>query len=628
MENHLDLEDGNDLPPPYSPSVGPASSASAQLSDTRPSSIFSSHVARLGSEITASQAARASARDDHDSYVLSLIVSYMEDFLSSISEMHPTPRLAEATFVPDAAIGESWKFSDQDEKRAGEFRTLIRVRENTKRGDGQTKKKADGYTLSSRSEGGDDETSPSLWWDNEDMARRLAKHLQPQRPAATPRNTQSIRDRCPSQANNSKKSGIWSLFKKSDEPARPVAPVVEEHKDDVVMTAKAEQVTLRKENELGLWETLTGFGIVVGHIWFLIIFLFFSFCQSLYAVKNKRVDMQLSADTQYDVLVTGSAGHLGHALMMTLPSLGFKPIGLDILASPATTCVGSITDEPLVADIFQKHPIQHILHTATLHKPHVGSHTKNDFVQTNIAGTLLLLEQAAKLGDEIKSFVFFSTTSAFGSALSPKPGSPAAWIDETVVPIPKNIYGVTKIAAEDVCQLFHKQHNLPILVLRVSRFFPEQDDDEDRRNAMSDDNLKVLEMAYRRCDIKDIVSATSCAMEKAREIGWSKYIISAPPPFSNDPETLAALDRNPGQVFDKVVPAAAAVFREKGWNHLNRLDRVYDSGKAVDELGWKPEYTFAGIIDKLARGEDWRSELVEIVGKKGYHAVSHGVYTK
>ncbi|KAK0755774.1 hypothetical protein N5P37_011648 [Trichoderma harzianum] len=605
MDDHLGLEDGSDLPPPYSPNVNPASSASAQHSGIRPSSIFSSHVAGLRSEISASQAARASARDDRESHVLSLIVPYMEDFLSSISEIHPTPRLAEATFVPDAAIGGSWKFSDEDEKRAGEFRTLIRVRENTKKGDGQTKKKADGYTLSSRSEGDDDETSPSLWWENEDMARRLAKHLQPQRPATAPRNTQSIRDRCASQANSSKKSGIWGLFKKSDEPVRPAAPAVEEPKDDVVMTAKAEEVTFRKENEFGLWETLTGFGIV-----------------------KKRVNMQLSTDTQYDVLVTGSSGHLGHALMIALPSLGFKPIGIDILASPTTTCVGSITDEPLIAGIFQKYPIKHVLHTATLHKPHVGSHTKNDFVQTNIAGTLLLLEESAKLGDQIKSFVFFSTTSAFGSALSPKPGSPAAWIDETVVPIPKNIYGVTKIAAEDVCHLFHKQHNLPILVLRVSRFFPEEDDDEDRRNAMSDDNLKVLEMAYRRCDIKDIVSATVCAMDKARQIGWSKYIISAPPPFSNDPETLAALDRNPGEVFDKVVPAAAAVFREKGWSYLDRMDRVYDSGKAVRELGWEPEYTFAGIIEKLARGEDWRSELVEIVGKKGYHAVSHGVYTK
>ncbi|KAL7794291.1 NAD(P)-binding protein [Trichoderma ceciliae] len=339
-------------------------------------------------------------------------------------------------------------------------------------------------------------------------------------------------------------------------------------------------------------------------------------------------EMQLPTDIPYDVLVTGSSGHLGHALMITLPSLGFTPIGIDILASPTTTCVGSITDETLIASILQTYSIKHIVHTATLHKPHVGSHPKNDFVQTNIAGTLVLLEEAAKLGDQLESFVFFSTTSAFGAALSPKPGSPAAWIDEDVVPMPKNIYGVTKVAAEDICHLFHKQHQLPVLVLRTSRFFPEEDDDEDRRSAMGDENLKVLEMAYRRCDIKDIVSATVCAMSKGRRIGWAKYIISAPPPFSNDPETLAALDRNPGEVFSRVVPAAAAVFHEKGWKYLDRMDRVYDSSKAVRELGWEPEYTFAQIIERLGRGEDWRSELVEKVGKKGYHAVSHGVYTK
>lgn len=330
---------------------------------------------------------------------------------------------------------------------------------------------------------------------------------------------------------------------------------------------------------------------------------------------------------QYDVLVTGSSGHLGHALMITLPSLGFTPIGIDILASATTTCVGSITDQELISNTLRKYPIRHILHTATLHKPHVESHTKDNFVQTNIAGTLVLLEEAVKLADQLESFVFFSTTSAFGSALSPKAGSPAAWIDENVTPIPKNIYGVTKVAAENICHLFHKQHNLPVLVLRTSRFFPEQDDDEDRRNAMADDNLKVLEMAYRRCDIKDIVSATICAMGKARQIGWSKYIISAPPPFSNDAETLAALDKNPEEVINRAVPGTAAVFREMGWKYLDRMDRVYDSSKAVRELGWKPEYTFARTIERISRGEDWRSELVGKVGKKGYHAVSHGVYT-
>ncbi|KAK0388142.1 hypothetical protein NLU13_4387 [Sarocladium strictum] len=331
----------------------------------------------------------------------------------------------------------------------------------------------------------------------------------------------------------------------------------------------------------------------------------------------------------YDVLVTGSSGHLGAALMLSLPSLGFNPLGIDILPSDSTTRVGSISDRAFVHSVLVGSHIKHILHAATLHKPHVGSHTKEQFIETNITGTLVLLEEAAKLGKQIQSFIFFSTTSTFGNALSPKPGSPAVWIDETVTPQPKNIYGVTKVAAEDMCFLVHKQTALPVIVLRTSRFFNEQDDDEDRRNSMSDENLKVLELAYRRVDMADIVSACHLAMQKAVEIQWAKYIISAPPPFLNDPDTLAALDRNPQEVFARVEPETDAAFSTHGWKHLERIDRVYDSSKAIEELGWRPEYTFKAAVKKLGRGEQntWRSELAVRIGKKGYHAMSTGVYT-
>ncbi|KAG4266481.1 hypothetical protein LB506_012445 [Fusarium annulatum] len=329
----------------------------------------------------------------------------------------------------------------------------------------------------------------------------------------------------------------------------------------------------------------------------------------------------------YNVLVTGSSGHLGTALMLSLPTFGFTPLGIDILPSENTTHVGSISDREFVTSLFQKHPIQHVLHAATLHKPHVESHSKQDFIDTNITGTLVLLEEAAKLGAQIESFVFFSTTSTFGAALSPKPGQPAAWIDETVVPIPKNIYGATKVAAEDLCFLVQKQTKMPVLILRTSRFFPEQDDDEDRRAAVSDDNLKVLELAYRRCDIEDIVRAAVCAMKKAREIQFRKYIISAPPPFPNDADTLAMLDKDPKQVFEAVAPECVQVFKDKGWSHLKRIDRVYDSSKAVEELGWKPEFTFKKVVELVGEGKEWKSELTGKVGKRGYHAVSHGIYT-
>ncbi|RLL96087.1 hypothetical protein CFD26_103760 [Aspergillus turcosus] len=330
--------------------------------------------------------------------------------------------------------------------------------------------------------------------------------------------------------------------------------------------------------------------------------------------------------SSYDVLVTGSAGHLGTALMLSLPSLGFRPFGIDILPSSTTTSVGSITDRAFIASILKTQPIKHVLHAATLHKPHICSHANEDFISTNILGTLVLLEESANYSQRIESFIFFSTTSTFGMALSPKPGLPAAWIDETIVPEPKNIYGVTKVAAEDLCALIQKQSGMPVLVLRTSRFFPEEDDDEGRRAAMDDGNLKVLELAYRRCDIEDIVRAAVCAMQKARDIRWGKYIISAPPLFKNEANTLDRLSRNPAEVFNEMCPRLGAVFEKKGWKHLPRIDRVYDSSKALRELGWEPRYTFEKTVERLAMGGEWRSELTA-KNPGAYLPVSNGSFS-
>src|SRR5271154_1191609 len=150
-------------------------------------------------------------------------------------------------------------------------------------------------------------------------------------------------------------------------------------------------------------------------------------------------------DTIMKVLVTGSSGHLGEALVRTLRDLQYEVISLDILESPFTTHIGSITDRAWVRRCMSG--VQSVFHAATLHKPHVATHSRQDFIDTNVTGTLNLLEEAAAAG--VGAFVYTSTTSVFGDALIPHPGAPAAWVTEDVRPIPKNIYGVTKAAAED-----------------------------------------------------------------------------------------------------------------------------------------------------------------------------------
>ncbi len=76
--------------------------------------------------------------------------------------------------------------------------------------------------------------------------------------------------------------------------------------------------------------------------------------------------------------------------------------------------------------------VDHVLHTATLHKPHVGSHTRQDFVDVNVTGTLNVLEAAARAG--VRSVVFTSSTSTFGRAMTPAAGEPAAGSTRTWSP--------------------------------------------------------------------------------------------------------------------------------------------------------------------------------------------------
>jgi UDP-glucose 4-epimerase len=313
------------------------------------------------------------------------------------------------------------------------------------------------------------------------------------------------------------------------------------------------------------------------------------------------------------ILVTGSAGHLGEALMLTLQRSDHEAIGLDIKNSPVTHRVGSITERDFVRRCMQG--VDAVLHTATLHKPHIVTHSRQDFIDTNVSGTLNLLEEAVAAG--VKSFIYTSTTSTFGRALIPPQGAPAAWITEDVVPVPKNIYGVTKLAAENLCELFHRTAGLPCIILRTSRFFPEQDDDAGVRETFDDANLKVNELLYRRADLEDIVSAHELAMERAPSIGFDRYIISATTPFTRG--DLQQLRTDAPAVVRRYCPGYEAEYRRRGWSMLPTVDRVYVNELARARLGWQPRYDFNSAVGSLHRGEDFLSPLARAVGSKGYH---------
>jgi nucleoside-diphosphate-sugar epimerase len=313
------------------------------------------------------------------------------------------------------------------------------------------------------------------------------------------------------------------------------------------------------------------------------------------------------------VLVTGSAGHLGEALVRTLREMNYEVVSVDILAAPYTTHTGTITDRDLVKQCMQG--VQQVFHTATLHKPHVATHSQQQFIDTNITGTLNLLQEA--VAAKVEAFIFTSTTSVFGDALVPPVGAPAAWITEEVMPVPKNIYGVTKTAAENLCQLYYRNAGLPCIVLRTSRFFPEEDDNRKMRAIYPDTNLKANEFLYRRVEIEDVVSAHLAAAGRARAIGFGTYIISATTPFAQS--ELWDLRIHAHEVVKRLVPEYIPVYEQRGWKMFPSIDRVYVNTKARNELGWQPKYDFKYIMQQIQATNELRSPLAVQIGAKGYH---------
>jgi nucleoside-diphosphate-sugar epimerase len=219
------------------------------------------------------------------------------------------------------------------------------------------------------------------------------------------------------------------------------------------------------------------------------------------------------------ILLTGSSGWLGRVLAPMLRAAGHKVVGLDVVAGPETEVVGTITDPWLIHHVIGSHGINSIVHAGALHKPDIGRYTAETFIEVNVTGTLNLLEAAVAAG--VDRFVFTSTTSLMISAeIRAETGPEATWLDESTGPLaPRNIYGATKLAAENLCRIHHLEHGLNCIVLRTARFFPEEDD---THRALAGPNLKANEFLHRRLTVEDAARAHVRAhLALASTCSWS-----------------------------------------------------------------------------------------------------------
>jgi UDP-glucose 4-epimerase len=302
------------------------------------------------------------------------------------------------------------------------------------------------------------------------------------------------------------------------------------------------------------------------------------------------------------IVVTGSSGWLGQTLVPRLQRAGHAVMGLDPVPADTTQAVGSIADRAFVRTVMRDFGTTAVVHAGALHKPHVETRSRTEFVAVNVQGTLNLLEESVAAGSQVDRFVFTSTTSLMISKAirAGRAGGArkAEWITETMTPLlPRNIYGVTKYSAEQLCRLFHELHGLPVVVLRTARFFPEEDDMA-HSIAQSEPNTKANEFLFRRLTVEDAAESHVAALDKAPGLGFDTFIVCARTPFVR--EDCEALIRDAPAVVARYFPRYRAIYARMGWTMFPSIDRVYDSTKAAKRLGFTCR---TGYAEKLAEIE-------------------------
>jgi UDP-glucose 4-epimerase len=294
------------------------------------------------------------------------------------------------------------------------------------------------------------------------------------------------------------------------------------------------------------------------------------------------------------ILLTGSSGWLGRFLAPRLRNEGHDVVGLDVAPGADTEIVGSVADKALVDRAL--HGIDAVVHAGALHKPDIARYPERAFHAVNVEGTRHLLAAAAAAGAD--RFIFTSTTSLMISAeIRSGPKRRAVWLTEDSPAAPRNIYGVTKLAAEQLCRRAHDETGLAVLVLRAGRFFPEEDD---THRDLAGENRKANEFLGRRLTVEDAAEAHLAALVRAPALGFASFLLAAPTPFVR--ADRAALIEDAPAAIARHYPQAAALYAARGWSLPAHIERIYDPSRAERRLGFRCRTDFGAVLRALANG--------------------------
>ena len=321
-----------------------------------------------------------------------------------------------------------------------------------------------------------------------------------------------------------------------------------------------------------------------------------------------------------NVLVTGGAGFIGsnfvHYLLENYPD--YKVINLDLLTyagnihnlddvidNPKHVFVqGNITNKELVRHLVKEHAITHFVNFAA--ESHVDRSILNPeiFVETNIQGTLALLNVAKEM--EIEKYLQVSTDEVYGEL-----GAEGYFTEETPL-APNSPYSASKTAADLLVRSYYETYGMNVNITRCSNnygpyHFPEKLIPLMITNGMDGKNLPIYGDGLNVRDwlhVQDHCQAIDLVLHKGRK--GEVYNIGG----HNERTNNEIVDL----IVDKLdLSRELIIYVEDRLGHDKRY--AIDPAKLENELGWKPKYTFdTGIVETIEwyqQNEDWWRPLKE-----------------